>query len=369
MRTEKLQELLATDHLNKNSTRYFNGILHHTEAAYEKGGLLKTEFDHIKKYTNNMFEHIWSDKIKNEYFRNPDAEGMHDLYWVKYPEAHTIKGLKKRLSKLEKTSSPEAKQVIANSYELIDDLMPFAENVDELKSMIKTQAELKQMDPKRKDEFQPPLASKATRDRLKEALNEALNPLKEEIQEDIKRMILRHVASYYEGVSANNTKRENSPYYVLAGNAFARQHVTYLLNDYNVDPETGAYQKREDFDARLEIKSAEYADEIRDRFVAKQIQKIPGLIDSHGAVEDMTVKITNRNAGNGSIEGMISVKMKNNVSFVAKTQVVFSHSVKGKFFPRYPTTFHDVHDTSGKRIAKRLSEKQMYSETDHSFQP
>lgn len=369
MSVEKLQNLLATDRLTKNATRYFNEVIKLTESAQEKGGLLKTQFNEINTKTNRMFEVIWGAEIKNAYFSHMEDETLRDIYYSQYPIAHTIKGFKKRLGKLEKTASPEAQKVISNAYELIDDLMPFAENINELKTMIKTQAELKQMDPKRKDEFQAPLASKATRDKLKEALNEALAPLKDEVQNDIRNMILRQVDRYYEGVSENNTKRRNSPYYVLARDAFARQNVTHLLDEYKGDPETGAYGKRDDFEDRLNNKSAQFADEILYKFVAKQIQKIPGLIDSNGAVETMSVNITNKNAGNGSIEGSIAVKMKNNVSFEARTQVVFSHSVKGKLFPRYPTTFHNVHDTSGKQVAKRMSEKEMYSTNDFSPQP
>lgn len=369
MNTENLQELIGKVELGPRGMRYLTEIVSKTEDAHRQGGLLKTQFNDIKQRTNRMFEDVWSAQIKNEYFKNREPKGMDDIYWFPYPEAHTIKNFKKRLAKIAKEGSPEAKAVIEKANALIDDLIPFSENVNSLKDMIKTQAELKERDPKRKDEFRAPTASKATRDRLKEALNDALEPLKEEIKEDFKIMMLRQVDNYYSKVSSDRPRRRNSPYYILANDPFSRQNVDYLLDVYKGDPETGVYGKRDDFDQRLNSRADDYASQVRDSFVAKQLQKIPGLIDSFGAIDSMSVNIWNKRAGNGAIEGSIDVKMKNNVSFVARTQVVYSTSSTGKFFPRYPTTFHNVHDTNGRLTAKRLSEKEMYSLNDQSPSP
>ena len=364
---EKLPDFV---HVSQRFSTQVSRIMKGAEEADKKGGLLKTQWEDIKKDANRLMEESWEIAIKNYYLNirhDPKpgseelAEELDEIYWLRYPQAHTLNTTRKKLAKMDLGSSSEAQILKTRATELIDFYEGFADEVNRLKEMIKTQAEIKGEERRRKiesGEIKPkPEAPKAVVDQLEGAVREALSEVSDDISYRIRGMMERVVKQYFDSVDSSvDRARKNYPRTIFKQNDFAQFVCSRLLTEYgpNAGP-VGIHGKVDDFDKKLEGMVQSQTRDIVDRFVYKQKNKIPAIIAGLGAPTEVAVAAHSTSP----IEGHVRVKMENGAEFNARTQVVYGTSVYGKFYARYPTTFHDVYGPGGEFKGKMLSEDEM----------
>lgn len=126
--------------------------------------------------------------------------------------------------------------------------------------------------------------------------------------------------------------------------------------------ETGAYRpkqkylKKPDAEELVAKFSVKEADEIRDSFVLKNLQKLASIIDKKNNMA--SIEIVGRSVDLNGMEGTLKISFKDDSSFKVTNQVVLSQSVYGKLFYRYPLIFREV-KRPNQEVQARSSEEEM----------
>lgn len=97
---------------------------------------------------------------------------------------------------------------------------------------------------------------------------------------------------------------------------------------------------------------------MRDEFIFKVIEKIAPIVENKGNL--VGVREVSNTIQVGRLSGMLEVDFADGASFVVDNNVVYSHSVRGRPFARFPLTFHNVVLPGGGRM-KQPSEERMHS--------
>lgn len=353
---QDLPELVTlSNRTSRNLTKFIEGV----EETHKNGGLLKSQLKDIKYHANMFMEKVWDDAIREKCLKITSSEVARDFFFLSSPAAHNLKSFQKKIDALDVSNEPDMLRIKDDANELMSYFGGIASEFDALKDMVKTQAELKQTEPKKKDEFEKPLPSRTVVKQIESALRTAMSGVEEVLTKNIRDMMTDIVDKYFESVDLNTEKlRNNSPYAVFKQNPFAKSIAGGLLDPYSGEhTHKGVFGKTSDFDEKLEKKVSEQVNFVIQSFIGKQLQKIPGVVESLGRPSKISVSVDARSP----IEGSVGVEMENGASFMARTQVVFGVSPNGVFFSRYPTTFHDVYGPDKEFAGKKLSEKQMYS--------
>src|SRR5690606_2376031 len=107
--------------------------------------------------------------------------------------------------------------------------------------------------------------------------------------------------------------------------------------------------------ARLHDEAERTAKRIRDAFIFKNLKKLSSIVEKKGDFESAaeiegTVRLT-------GLSGTLIVKFKDGAQFTAQNSIVWSRSIHGTEFPRFPLTFHDVILSSGERMPRPSEER------------
>ena len=97
-----------------------------------------------------------------------------------------------------------------------------------------------------------------------------------------------------------------------------------------------------------------------DNFVHKNTQKLAEILTKKNNLKSVTLR--GADTSRGTIEGTLGLDFNDNSSFIVHSKLVFSYSVHGKPFSRYPTTFHSVVFPDGTKMTGRASEQRMKDE-------
>jgi hypothetical protein len=100
------------------------------------------------------------------------------------------------------------------------------------------------------------------------------------------------------------------------------------------------------------------ADEIRDMFVYKNLAKLDSIMEAKG--DFVRGEVIGQYIEMGALRGTLRFHFGDGASFVVQNDVVWSHSIYGKPFRRFPLTFRDVVLAGGVKMA-RPSEERMNS--------
>jgi hypothetical protein len=125
-----------------------------------------------------------------------------------------------------------------------------------------------------------------------------------------------------------------------------------------ISVQRGDYQLKSNFKEGLAALAKKDATALRDGFIFKVIEKIAPIVETKGNLVGV------REVGNtiqvGHLSGMLEVEFADGASFAVDNNVVYSHSVRGRQFARFPLTFHNVVLPGGGRM-KQPSEERMHS--------
>jgi hypothetical protein len=117
----------------------------------------------------------------------------------------------------------------------------------------------------------------------------------------------------------------------------------------------GKGQLTKDWEDFVKKMAQDAADQIIDGFIYKNTGKIAFVIYSKNNMKE--VKLENVVIRQGSVTCDLRFAFKDGSSFTAASSVVQSVSKNGKWFYRYPTTFHDAVLPNGEKIANPSEQK------------
>lgn len=105
---------------------------------------------------------------------------------------------------------------------------------------------------------------------------------------------------------------------------------------------------RPDYKDILQKEAQKMTDEIIDGFIYKNTKKIAYILTKKNNLK--TVNISNIRFNAGIVEGDIKFVFKDSSEFRVHNQVVIASSKYGKWFYRYPITFHNVKLSDGSKM-------------------
>ena len=115
------------------------------------------------------------------------------------------------------------------------------------------------------------------------------------------------------------------------------------------------YEIKPDYKEIMHRQAEEIATQTRDQFIYKNTKKLGAIVEAKGNLKD--AHIVSAKASSQGIEGIMDVSFQDGSSFQVKNQAVWSHSLHGKGFLRFPTTFHKVIMPDGSAMKTPSEEK------------
>lgn len=316
----------------------------------EEGMLIKVDWEELKTRTNRHYENEWKRAVSEQCYGGDDPMSW-ELLDVGYPSLHTLNSKAKKLDKAIKNhpDSPFVR-VAKAGHAIIDEMRVFAPKMESLKGMIKTGQQIKEA----KNPKPIPKIDPKAKQLIKEAMEEIAGGVHSQVFEQHKARQLRAVKLYDERVTELPEGTNRSPHRVMRDYP---EYASLLTRLYQSDWRTKTYLRVNDFDDLIDKNATKEADMVRDVFVHKQVSKLPAIATALGDLKSIKGHLNLR----GRIEASLRLEFEQGASFNVNTKVVFSTSVYGKVFPRYPTTFHDVIDKNGEEVGKMLSEDEMHA--------
>ena len=116
----------------------------------------------------------------------------------------------------------------------------------------------------------------------------------------------------------------------------------------------------DDYDEYLQKEAKKITQQMIDNFVYKNTQKLAEILTKKNNLKRVILR--GADTSRGTIEGSLGLEFNDDSSFIVHSKLVFSYSVKGTPFSRYPTTFHNVVFPDGTRMTGRASEARMKDE-------
>lgn len=315
----------------------------------EEGMLLKVDWNELKQRINRHFEVEWKRTVNNQCYGS-DEPMSRDLLSINYPMLHTLNSTTKKLDKAIK-DHPESPlvRVAKAGQNLVEEMQVFAPNMETLKGMIKTSKDIKEA----KNPRPMPKIDPKAKEMIKGAMEGITEGIRGKAFEQNKAFQLRVVALYEDRVAKLPEGKSDSPYRVFR---YEPDYQHLLGRLYTSDRFNGAHRRIDDFEALIDKNANQGADFVRDVFVNKQLTKLPAIATALGNIKSIKGDLNLR----GNIEASLRLEFEEGSSFNVITKVVFATSVNGKFYSRYPTTFHDVIDKEGNKVASMLSEDEMH---------
>lgn len=349
----------------------------------EAGSIMNQSYIDAKQSINRSFEEAWQsreDRLATSIYHRDAPESVQKFFMnFLYPQAHLVAGHIKKLEKL-----PQDDVQVAVLLPFLREIAPIADAVQALKDKV-VKRQPKSEEEKRAERYAVPHASLSA--------TKIVTTLLEEI-----------VAKHYDALVASFTKQYNGVLdRFLEAQALADKDPTlnqpestrrdtgetYYTKYYSPHwhctikegPNKGQTNgnlyilllvlKREqkgfsstryvpEPDARSIIaeEAVKTAKMIRDDFVGKNRKKIVSILDGKGDANFAGYEVLGHELSLGGLTGTIRFTFRDGAAFTVKNQIVWSTSTLGKWFPRYPLTFHDVLMAGGVKMPSP-SEKRM----------
>ena len=335
--------------------------------AAPKEGITNPKFVEAKSLVNNALDKAW-DKTVNEKFSwggrwKELPEVVSDAITFVTPSAHTMAGLVKKIEKAKAKAGDHAVFGATDAY--FAEAVPLANLVNAAKELIVKRQPKTTETPK--ERYSKPMAAGSAVEHVKGLLMEITKQGRAELERSLTSEFNRYIEVFFtrqEEAIADSGKRF-SPYDAFRNrqslNMDAYDVVSECTKEARVaDPRTQTgqrvkYVKAEDADQKIAARVKKVADEIEEAFVYKNLAKIDTIVSAKG--DYVSGKLLSHSIRSG-LEGRIRFEFKDGAAFTVQNSVVYSRSVHGTPFLRFPLTFHDVLMPGGAKMPSP-SEKRM----------
>lgn len=333
------------------------------------GGIANPKYVEAKSLVNDVLDKAW-DKTVNENFSwggrwKELPEVVSDAITYVTPTAHTMAGVVKKIEKAKAKAGDHAVFAATDAY--FKEALPLAKLLNDAKELIiKRQPKAASETPK--ERYSKPLAADSAIEQVKALLIEITKQGRAELERSLTAQYNRYMDVFFkrqEDAIAESGKRF-APYDAFRAsrssiNMDAYEVVSACTKEVRVEDSRAKsgmrskYVKEDDADQQIASRVTKVADEIEEAFVYKNLAKIDTIVSAKG--DYASGKLISHRIGSG-LEGRIRFEFKDGAAFTVQNSVVYSHSVHGTPFMRYPLTFHDVLMPGGVEMPQP-SEKRM----------
>lgn len=372
------------------------------------GEIQNARFLDAKDTITRAFEYAWGEYADkhaagsplNIYRRKeagtaPESDKVTQFIWGFYhPTAHLNAG---QIKKIKAFPADPAWGIILP---FLEDIAPICDAITTLKTKV-VKRQPKSEEEKRVERFTPPPTTTAEAAQVKTLLEEVVTESFEELKETYEKNYLSALRSFVKAqkatmgdVTKNEPKSLNrrdgsieyAAYYSIGWHLTANKNeilanvvdkrpyhsrhkpmmagpistLTKAISVGRVDGKFGDWREIVAADAEdIMIKEAfRDADEVRQLFVTKNLKKLVSVVEGKGEGQMTEAKVVSTHVSLQSLEGELFFGFADGSSFKVKNSVVWSISVLGNQFPRFPLTFHDVKLAGGVKMPMP-SEKRM----------
>lgn len=336
--------------------------------AAPHGGIINPKFVEAKSFVNDVLDKSWN-KIVSEKFTYGGRwqelpEVVYDAIGYARPSAHTMAGLVKKVEKAKAKAGDHA--VFAATAAYFAEAVPLANLLNAAKDLVvKRQPKAAEETPKERYS-KPPVAGSAV-DQVKLLLQQIVDQGAAELRLTLTNNYNRYIDVYLQRQEeANSEGKEFSPRTAFRSNRAINMDAYEVVSrctkeDHSPSPLSRTqgrrviWQKVADADTFIKDRAEATAKEIEEAFVYKNLAKIDSIVSSKG--DYASGKMLSKRIGMG-LEGRIRFEFKDGAAFTVQNSVVWSQSVHGTPFMRFPLTFHDVVMSDGSKMPQP-SEKRM----------
>lgn len=336
--------------------------------AAPNGGIANPKFIEAKSFVNDVLDKAWDKNVSEKFTYGGRwkelPEAVYDAVGFANATAHTMAGLVKKVEKAKAKAGDHAALAAAEEY--FKEAVPLANLLNAAKELI-IKRQPKAAEETQKERYSKPMAADSAVEQVKGLLIEITKQGRTELERSLKGSYDHYMKVFFqrqEEAIAESGKRF-SPYDAFRNrqslNMDAYEVVSSCVKEVRVDDprtQTGKrskYEKADDADQKIADRVKKVADEIEEAFVYKNLAKIDTIVSAKG--DYVSGKLLSHSIRSG-LEGRIRFEFKDGAAFTVQNSVVYSRSVHGTPFMRFPLTFHDVQMPGGEKMAQP-SEKRM----------
>lgn len=319
--------------------------------ALRNGEVISTVFDDIKYELNIFIENAFEERIAKKYFHGQAGKTPDEIY-LDIGYVHSVQELKFYAKKLAKASA-DAKQFIgyADMVKFNEQFSPIVGLMQWLKdNKVSAAARKKEASDAKKEESDSWMKKYVGHKDVKKVidiLTELTKEKRDEIFSNEFNFLSKLADQIIKYLEANPDVKRMKAY-----DHFSKNPMLSFLFSRMVDANMKLTNDWEDFIKKM---AQEAADQIIDGFIYKNTGKIAFVIYKKNNMKG--VKLDNVRIGQGKVESDLHFEFKDGSRFTATSSVVGAVSKYGKWFYRYPTTFHDVLMPDGKKLSGPSEQK------------
>ena len=331
------------------------------EGARAAGVIANAQYNNAKLPFSRAIEEAWKKVVEEPFFWNRDycateTERTAIFAFSGAPAPHLMKGFNAKAAALGDTASGRAARAFLDEIAPAMALMAHAKTIAVKKVPKAPEAPLTEV-------YSAPAASGTAMALVNSALLEVTARAREHlatmIAERERSLLSRYLQAYAEHETEFPQKRRMSPhdYSRKVGDGKSEPHVRMPLDALTESVGyQGAYRQRPDAEEILARRGAEAADILCADFVNRNLQKLDSIVEAKGDFD--RIEVIGQEMNPAGMEGRMRVSFADGSNFEARTSVVWSTSIYGKPFTRFPVTFHDVTGPEGD-LGRKLSEQEM----------
>ena len=319
--------------------------------ALRNGEVISTVFDTIKYEMNIFVDTAFEELIAKKHLHGGQGKTPEEVYWdIGY--VNSVQELKFYAKKLSK-ASPAAKE-FAGYPEMVkfnEEFSPIVGLMQWLKdNKVSAAARKKEVSDAKKEESDSWMKKYVGHKDVKKVID-LLTDLTKEKREEIFSNEFKFLNSLADKIvkyiDDNPGVRRMKAY-----DHFSSTPMLSFLFSRMVDANMKLTGDWQDFIKKM---AQDAADQIIDGFIYKNTGKIAFVIYSKNNMK--SVKLENVRIGQGKVESDLHFEFKDGSRFTASSSVVAAVSKYGKWFYRYPTTFHNVVMADGKKLSGPSEQK------------
>jgi hypothetical protein len=195
--------------------------------------------------------------------------------------------------------------------------------------------------------YRPPMSAQKDLKLVADVYDHLLKEAKQELIEAIINRDIDQAEPYLKALQAGEIKKD-------IDYTFISRYLTSSDHRHYPKFDTHSVKPKEE---RLKIArplAEKEADAIAKEFTVKNLKKVTSLVGERGELS--TVKAKHVSFGRGKLEGKVHFVFKDGGEFVVNNQVVSVWTYGRSPFYRFPTTFHDIVFSSGKKVKSESEE-------------
>ena len=324
--------------LNEEKLSRLSKAIATLESGVAEGAIPNPSFEDAKYPISRFIEDAWEKLVSDPYFYSgryaSQPDYVQELSYTSPHGPHDLPPLAKRINRA--TEKHPDNQVIMAMKRVVDELLPLSELVSQARAVIVKRQPKSKEEREAEARYVPPIASAVAAELLTAALESITEANYERLVESLNSYYEREVKDYVDDYHEH--KRSSS--------------IISRCTDYHFRKPATLKPGWKEIIAEQATRDA---DDMRRMFVIKNLRKLASIIDAKGNLD--TVQVVGSDISLRGLQGDIEIRFKDGSRFTVSNSVVFSTSIHGKLFVRFPLTFHNVVMPDGSKMLRPSEER------------